>query len=101
MIRQQLIDAAVPKSEEILHLIAKAENHKKIVWTAGRVLKTAALWNRVERLDYEERKVVLNRITNILEEFAFRGLLQPRSEPQSIGYGNESGFDYISPTQAL
>lgn len=41
--------------------------------------------------------MVLTRVTGILEEFALKGHLQRRDEPQSIGYGNESGFDYVSP----
>ena len=97
MIRQALIDAAVPSSQQIFDLIVQAENHKKIVWTAGRVLKEAALWKRVEALDYDERKIVLKRVTGILEEFTLDGRLQRREEPQSIGYGNEIGFDYVPP----
>jgi hypothetical protein len=97
MIRQTFIDAAIPPSREIFDLIVHVENHKKIVWTAGRVLKEASLWTRVEALDYDERKIVLKRVTGILEEFALKGHLQRRNEPQSIGYGNEIGFDYIHP----
>jgi hypothetical protein len=97
MIWQNLIEAAVPSSEQILDVIADAEDHKKIVWTAGRVLRKAALWKRVEALDYAERKIVLKRITSILEEFALNGHSRRRNEPQSIGYGNEIGFDYIPP----
>ena len=97
MIRQTLIDAAVPTSQQIFDLIVHAENHKKVVWTAGRVLKEAALWERVETLDYDERKIVLKRVTAILEEFVLKGNLQRRNEPQSIGYGNEIGFNYIPP----
>jgi len=97
MIRQNVIEAVIPSSKQILDLIAHAEDHKKIVWTAGRVLKEAALWKRVEELDYDERKIVLKRVTDILEEFALNGYLQRRTEPQSIGYGNEHGFDYIPP----
>jgi hypothetical protein len=74
--------------------------HNKIVWTAGRVLKEASLWRRVEELDYEERKVVLKRLTGFLENFASQGLLQRRTEPQSIGYGNEIGFDYLPTRKA-
>jgi hypothetical protein len=69
---------------------------KKLVWTAGRVLKEAALWKRVEELDYEERKIVLKRVTGFLEDFASQGFLQRRTEPQSIGCGNEIGFDCSS-----
>ena len=36
----------------------------------------------------------------MLEEFALQGHLQHRTEPQSIGYGNEIGFDYVSPKAA-
>jgi hypothetical protein len=97
MIRQNLIDAVVPPPDQIFDLIVAAENHRKIVWTAGRVLKEAALWKQVEELDYAERKMVLKRVAGILEEFALRGHLQRRDEPQSIGYGNETGFDYVSP----
>jgi hypothetical protein len=101
MIRQNLIEDAVPPPEQIFDLIVHAETHRKIVWTAGRVLKEAALWKRVEQLDYEERKIVLKRVTGILEEFALKGHLERRNEPQSIGYGNEIGFDYVSPKAAF
>lgn len=96
MIRQNLIEAVVPSSSQVFDLIVHTENHRKIVWTAGRVLKEAALWRQVEELDYEERKIVLKRIAGILEQFALQGRLQRRNDPQSIGYGNEIGFDYVS-----
>src|SRR5580693_4231693 len=97
MIRERIVDALAPSPQQVLDIIVHAEAHRKFVWTAGRVLKEAALWKRVEELDYEERKIVLKRIVGFLEDFAARGVLQRRSEPQSIGYGNEIGFDYISP----
>jgi len=101
VIRQNLIEAAVPSASQVFDLIVHTENHRKIVWTAGRVLKEAALWRQVEELDYEERKIVLKRVAGILEQFVMQGHLQRRSEPQSIGYGNEIGFDYVSPRAAL
>jgi hypothetical protein len=76
-------------------LIVDSERHRKFVWTAGRVLKEAALWTRVEALQYDDRKFVLNRVAGFLEDLAVRGILQRRSEPQSIGYGDEVGFDYV------
>ncbi len=85
-----------PKSsEEVLTVIADAERHRKFVWTAGRVLREKALWNRVENLQYRERKAVLKRLTTFLEDLADQGILQRRSEVQSIGYGDETGFDYV------
>ena len=53
------------------------------------------MWTRVEELDYEERKIVLNRVTSTLEALASDGVLERRHESQSIGYGDEIGFDYV------
>jgi hypothetical protein len=94
IIREKFVDAVVPPPEQVLDLIVREEAHKKLVWTAGRVLKEAALWKRVEELRYDERKIVLNRVTGFLEDLASQGILRRRMEPQSIGYGDEIGFDY-------
>lgn len=99
MIRQNLIEAALPSRAQVFDLIVHKENGRKIVWTAGRVLKELALWKQVEGLDYEERKIVTKRVTDMLEDVALQGHLQRRHELQSIGYGNEIGFDYVSPKQ--
>jgi len=99
MIRQNLIETTLPTRDQVFELIVHTENHRKIVWTAGRVLKEAALWKEVEELDYDERKIVLRRVTDTLKELASQGHLHRRDEPQSIGYGNEIGFDYVSPKQ--
>jgi hypothetical protein len=83
-----------PKSSgEVLAVIA--ERHRKFVWTAGRVLREKALWTRVEGLPYRERKAVLKRLTTFLEDLADQGILERRREVQSIGYGDEAGFDYV------
>jgi hypothetical protein len=97
MIRDKLVDAIVPSPPQVLDLIVRAESHRKFAWTAGRVLKEAALWTRIEDLDFEERKLVLRRITNLLETLAVEGILQQRADVQSIGYGSEVGFDYVRP----
>jgi hypothetical protein len=87
-----------PKSSaEALAVIANAEHHRKFVWTAGRVLREAALWTRLEGLPYRERKLVLKRLVAVLEELAVKGILQRRREVQSIGYGDEIAFDYFPP----
>ena len=96
VIRMEIIDAVTPDPEEVFGLIVRTEAHRKVVWTAGRVLREAALWGRVEELDYEGRKIVLNRITGFLGDLAARGVLHRRGEPQSIGYGDEAGFDYVA-----
>lgn len=97
VIRSKLVDAISPSADQVLTLIVRTEHHRTIVWTAGRVLKEAALWKRVEGLDYDERKLIMKRVTDLLEDLTTRGVLQRRVEPQSIGYGNEIGFDYVTP----
>lgn len=71
------------------------ERHRKIVWTAGRVLKEMGLWTRIGGLEYEERKLVVRRLVRCLEALETSGALRRRPEPQSIGYGDEIGFDYV------
>jgi hypothetical protein len=97
MIRNEVVDAVIPSPEQVLDLIVSAERHKKVVWTAGRLLKEMALWTRVEQLDYEERRLVLKRVMRCLEVLESQGVLVRRQEPQSIGYGDEIGFDYARP----
>ena len=89
------MNALLPSRKQVLDLIVDSERHRKFVWTAGRVLKESALWTRVEALEYDDRKFVLKCIAGFLEDLAVRGVLQRRNEPQSIGYGDEVGFDYI------
>jgi hypothetical protein len=91
----EVVNALLPSPKQVLDLIVDSERHRKFVWTAGRVLKEAALWTRVEALEYDDRKFVLKHVAGFLEDLAVRGILQRRSEPQSIGYGDETGFDYV------
>jgi hypothetical protein len=81
--------------QEVLSVIVAAERHRKIVWTAGRVLREKALWTHLESLSYHERKAVLSRLVSFLEELAQQGILHRRQERQRIGYGDEIGFDYV------
>jgi hypothetical protein len=82
--------------EDVLSVIVAAERHRKFVWTAGRVLRVMALWTRLEGLPYPERKAMLKRLTGFLEKLADDGVLHRRPDVQSIGYGDEVGFDFQS-----
>jgi hypothetical protein len=53
-------------ADEVLRIIKDAECHRKFVWTAGRILKEAALWTQAEALAYEDRKLLLRRVTDFL-----------------------------------
>src|SRR5262249_23626340 len=79
--------------EQVLRVISDAERHRKFVWTASRVLKIGGHLGQIGE-NYVERKVVLKRVTGFLEDLALQGLLRRRDELQSIGYGNEIGFDF-------
>jgi len=92
---KEVAHALLPSPKQILDLIVDSERHRRFVSTAGRVLKEAALWTRVEALQYDDRKLVLKSVAGFLEDLAVRGILQRRNEPQSIGYGDEVGFDYV------
>jgi len=94
MTRSEIVETVLPSPKQVLDLIVSAEHHRKFVWTAGRVLKEAALWTRIESFDYHDRRFVLKRLTSFLEDLAAQGILQRRRELQSIGYGSEIGFDY-------
>jgi hypothetical protein len=93
MIREEIVGAVVPPSHQVLALIVPSESHRKFVWTAGRVLQESALWTRIAELNYEERKLVLKRLTTHLNNLAADGVLQQRTELHNLGYGAEIGFD--------
>jgi galactose-1-phosphate uridylyltransferase len=95
MIRKELVDAVAPSPETVLDVIIRAEAHKKFVWTAWRVLKEAALSTRLEELDYEERKLVVKHVNELLKDLASRRVLYRRTVLQSIGWGNEIGYDFV------
>jgi hypothetical protein len=78
-----------------LALIVKAERSRKYVWTAGRVLIEGGLEQLWSNADARHKKKVLKSITELLEALASEGILAPRTELQSIGYGHEKGFDFV------
>ena len=81
--------------EQVLKVISDAERHRKFVWTASRVLKEGGYLGQIAGR-YEERKIVLKRIAGFLQDLALSGLLRRRDELQSIGFGNEIGFDFVA-----
>jgi hypothetical protein len=84
-------------AREVLDVIVAAERSRKYVWTAGRVLIQGAFQGLWGMLDPDEKKAILRRLTRLLEELADDGVLAPRPILQSIGYGDEKGFDFIHP----
>lgn len=94
-----------PTQAAVLELVLKAERSRKLVWTAGMVLKRAGLVTPWEELSHSDRKFVMESITAILKKLAAEGILQRRPLRQSIGFGGEIAFDYIrsgkNPTETL
>jgi hypothetical protein len=85
----------IPTPIAVLDLISKAERSRRLVWTAGMVLKRAALVSDWKELNHSDRQRVLHSITGMLEDLAARGVLERRPIRQTIGFGEEVGFDYI------
>lgn len=82
---------------EVLDVIVAEERSRKFVWTASRVVMKIAGQGDLEALDSQGRKDALFRIAGFLNELMLQGRLAQRDILQSIGYGNETGFDFISP----
>jgi hypothetical protein len=90
------VDAEVPQTpREVLALIIKTERSRKYVWTAGRVVIEGGFEQFWSNADAKHKKRVLKSITELLEALASEGILEPRAERQSIGYGREKGFDFV------
>jgi hypothetical protein len=84
-------------AREVLALIIAAERSRKYVWTADRVLIQGGFQGAWVKLNDNAKKVILRKLTELLEELADEGVLELRTISQSIGYGEEKGFDYILP----
>ena len=81
---------------DVLSVIHEAERSRKYVWTAGRILIEAGLEEAWSNTTAKDKKQILRRITKLLEALSSNGILVRRKELQSIGYGHEKGFDYVS-----
>jgi hypothetical protein len=87
----------LPQSpEELLGLITKAEESKKYVWTPGRIVIETAMRTQIESLKWEYRKAVFKQLHDWLEDLTTQGILERRELRQSIRFGNEIGYNYIS-----
>jgi hypothetical protein len=92
---EQRMKLGLPQSsKQILDLIASAEGSRKFVWTAGRVVMKAGLRAQFRILEYDQRKLILERLSGFLEDLESQGTLRRRPIRQSIGYGQEIGYDY-------
>ena len=67
----EVVNALLPSPKQVLDLIVDSERHRKFVWTAGRVLKEAALWTRVEALEYDDRSLYSNALLDFLKTWPF------------------------------
>jgi hypothetical protein len=84
-------------AKEVLTVILAAEQSRKYVWTAGRVLIEGAFVGRWQALGSNEKKTLLKNLTKLLETLSDEGVLVLRPDLQGIGFGQEKGFDYIRP----
>ena len=82
--------------DDVAALITKSEKHRKYVWTAGRIVKRLGVETDLRSLSVTERSAILRHFRRLLRELAKRGIIRKRSEIQSIGFGDELGYDYVS-----
>lgn len=80
--------------EEVLEFIKVSESKKHYIWTASRVLQMTGNIRREETPPDITQKN-LHNIKSILLSLEESGHLQKRPQPQSIGFGDEIGFEYI------
>lgn len=92
-------EAAFPRTtKDVLAVILAAERSRKYIWTAGRVLIEAGFVGRWNALDSNEKKTILKSLTKHLGALSEEGVLVARPDVQSIGFGQEKGFEYIRRT---
>lgn len=93
------IETSFPQTtRDLLAVILEAERSRKYVWTAGRVLIEGGFKGRWEELNANEKKTILRCLTKLLEALSDDGVPAPRPDLQSIGFGQEKGFDYLFPS---
>ena len=89
------MDPLLSKSiEDVMVLIAESEKHRKYVRTAGRIIKRMGV-EAHRSLAAGERSAILRHFRRLLCDLEVQGFLRRRSEVQSIGLGDEPGYDYV------
>ncbi len=83
-------------AEDVVALITKSEKYRKYVWTAGRIIKRLGVETHVCSLPVAERSAILRHFRRLLRELDATGIVRKRREIQSIGFGDESGYDYVN-----
>jgi len=81
--------------ERVLKVIAEAERHHRIVWTAGRVLKEDGSLHQVMTGDPLRRKAVLRRLRGVLKTLARAGVLAERGFQFNFGADHEVSYDLM------
>jgi hypothetical protein len=81
--------------DHVLKVIAEAERHHRIVWTAGRVLKEDGSLHQVMTGDPMRRKAVLRRLRAVLKTLARAGVLAERGLQFNFGADHEVSYDLV------
>ena len=82
--------------DDVVALITKSEKHRKYVWTAGRIIKRLGVETHVRSLSVTESSAILRHFRGLLRELDASGVVRKRREIQSIGFGDEPGYDYVN-----
>src|ERR1043165_7372216 len=87
--------------DDVIALITESEKHRKYVWTAGRIVKQLGVEAHIRSLSATERSSILRHFRWLLRELDKLGFVRRRSEVQSIGFGDEPGYDYVKADRNL
>jgi hypothetical protein len=87
--------------KQVLDVILRAEQRRRVVWTAGRILKEEGSLYRVATGSPNVRRSTLRRIRRILKELVRDGVLAERGGTQfNYGTTNEVSYDLVSPSSS-
>ena len=81
--------------EHVLAVIEATERRRRVVWTAGRVLKEDGSEYRISTSSRERRRCYLRRLRTILKQLAQQGVLKRRGFQFNYGCLYEVGYDYV------
>ncbi len=87
-----------PKSittERVVAIIVATEQRRRVVWTAGRILREDGSLHGVMTGEPARRRGVLRKIRGILKALAGEGVLKERGFQFNFGTTTEVGYDFV------
>ena len=81
--------------DEVLSLIQRVEDRRRVVWTAGRLLIEDGSLSLISSAPAKVRKSYFIRLRKILKSFEEEGVLLKRRVQFNYGTGTEEAYDFV------